>query len=216
MELDRVGAVVLAAGASERFGGVKALASLDGRPLLQHVLDTARASGLRDVVVVLGNAAEQIERTIVWQGERIVRNPRPEAGLSGSLRLGFEALGADVMAAFVLLGDQPLVRPAVLEALLVAFSEEGRTVLVPRYAQGGGPNPVLIGRAAWPLVFEAVGDRGLGPLLRRHPELVLEVPVAGANPDIDTPADLAALESADRVRVGLPSEVSDDPHANAP
>ncbi len=37
------------------------------------------------------------------------------------------------------------------------------------------------------------GDRGLGPLLAAHPELVAEVPVAGANPDVDTPGDLDAV-----------------------
>jgi CTP:molybdopterin cytidylyltransferase MocA len=47
-------------------------------------------------------------------------------------------------------------------------------------------------RAAWPFAANIEGDRGLGPLLAGHPELVLEVPVAGAIPDIDTPADLAA------------------------
>jgi CTP:molybdopterin cytidylyltransferase MocA len=32
--------------------------------------------------------------------------------------------------------------------------------------------------------------------VREHPELVVEVDVAGSNPDVDTPEDLAALESA--------------------
>ena len=35
-------------------------------------------------------------------------------------------------------------------------------------------------------------DRGLGPLLAGRPDLVLAADVDGANPDIDTPADLIA------------------------
>ena len=46
------------------------------------------------------------------------------------------------------------------------------------------------------LAREARGDRGLGPVVRDHPNLVLEIDVDGSNPDVDTPADLAALETA--------------------
>ena len=78
-----------------------------------------------------------------------------------------------------------------------------RPVIVPRYADGGGGNPVLLREAAFELVDEASGDRGLGPLLASDPDLVLEVPVGGANPDIDTPDDLRALEEADRARMDV-------------
>ena len=71
-----------------------------------------------------------------------------------------------------------------------------------RHAADGAPNPVLVRRAAWALAAGLSGDRGLGPLLAARPELVLEVAVDGANPDVDTPADLAALQ---------PRRPSDDP-----
>jgi CTP:molybdopterin cytidylyltransferase MocA len=59
-------------------------------------------------------------------------------------------------------------------------------------------------RAAWALAAGLDGDRGLGPLLARRPDLVAEVPVAGNNPDVDTPADLAALAAPADV-AGRPS-----------
>ncbi len=221
MDRVRVSALVLAAGASERFGGVKTLARLGGRPVLQHVLDTVAAIGFGDVVVVLGDAPAQIEAAIGWRGERRVCNPDPGAGLSSSLRVGMAALAEGTEAALVLLGDQPLVRADVIEALLGALRDGGRPVVVPRYAGGGGANPVLIARAAWPLALGATGDRGLGPVLRVHPELVHEVAVLGANPDVDTRGDLAALEWAERVRanreqVDRVREVPDDPDFYAP
>ena len=52
---------------------------------------------------------------------------------------------------------------------------------------------MLLGRAAFGLVAEAQGDRGLGPVIAAHPELVEEVAVDGGNPDVDTRADLVAL-----------------------
>ena len=73
---------------------------------------------------------------------------------------------------------------------------------MPRYDDDAARNPVLLGRSAFGLAAEATGDRGLGPVLAAHPELVREVPVAGSNPDVDTPADLArAIEASWGARV---------------
>jgi len=195
MEAGLVTAVVLAAGSSSRFGSPKALAVLRGKPLLQHVLDTAAGLTLTDVVVVLGERAPEIESRLVWRSERRLVNPDPGRGLSSSLKIGLGALDPGCEAALVLLGDQPLVRRDVIERLLAALTGSGRPIVLPRYAGGGGPNPVLLHRSAWGLAADTGADRGLGPLLRRHPELVVEVAVEGSNPDVDTPADLAELEA---------------------
>jgi molybdenum cofactor cytidylyltransferase len=198
----RIAAVVLAAGASSRFGSPKALAQLDGRPVLEHVLDAIREAGVEDIVVVLGHAAEAIEEGIEWLDERRVRNPDPRF-LSSSLQVGLAAVedledGQDddrpIRAALVALGDQPRTRPAVIRALIAAARSTDCPIVAPRYAEGGGPNPLLIRADAFDLADEANGDRGLGPLLAERPELVLEVAVDGGNADVDTPADLAALE----------------------
>lgn len=195
IEAARVGAVVLAAGAGSRFGGGKLSALLDGRPVLQHVLDTVAGVGFGVVVVVVGADGDRLEAAIDWRGEQRVVNPTPERGLSGSVRLGFGALPADGPdAAMVLLGDQPQVDAGVIRTLLGASLTEARPAAVPRYAGSENPNPVLLLRSAWPLVEGLTGDRGLGPMLRARSELVVEVPVPGANPDIDTPDDLARLE----------------------
>jgi CTP:molybdopterin cytidylyltransferase MocA len=196
IEAGRTAAVVLAAGASLRFGSAKALAPLRGRPVLQHVLDVAAAIDFGEVVVVLGHDAGAIERQLLWRDERRVRNPDPDAGLSSSLRVGLASLGPASQAALILLGDQPLVRVEVVERLLAESVSEARPIAVPRYRDGGGRNPLLIHRAAWPLVREARADRGLGPVVRDHPDLVVEVDVEGSNPDVDTPDDLAALENS--------------------
>ena len=88
------------------------------------------------------------------------------------------------------------MRAEVVERLLAGFSSPALPIVVPRYQVGGGANPLLIHRSAWPLAREARRDRGLGPVVRDHPNLVLEIDVEGSNPDVDTPADLAALETA--------------------
>ena len=189
----RVGAIVLAAGAGSRFGGGKLRALLDGKPVLQHVLDTIADARFGHVIVVTGADTEALDAEIGWRGERRVVNPAPERGLSSSVRLAFQALGdADVDAALVLLGDQPRVAPQTIVALLAAPVTNGRPAALPRYLDGTNPNPLLLARSGWHLVDALSGDRGLGPVLRARPELVVDVDVEGVNPDIDTRADLAA------------------------
>ena len=191
-----VTAIVLAAGSGSRFGGGKLLATIGGRPVLQHVLEAIAGAGVDDVVVVLGAEAPAIEASIDWRTERRVVNPAPQDGLSSSLRVGFDALPATSDRVLVALGDQPRVSIATIRALLDAQPTTKRPIIVPQYADDRGRNPVLVGRAAFDLVTATSGDRGLGPLLAAHPELVQEVPMEGANPDIDTPADLAATIEA--------------------
>jgi molybdenum cofactor cytidylyltransferase len=195
----RVAAVVLAAGAATRFGSPKALARLDGRPILEHVLDAVREAGIEEVVVVLGHAAEEIEDGVDWLDEQRIRNPDPRH-LSSSLQVGIAAVAAidpPVRAAVIVLGDQPRTRPEVIRALIAAARSGDRPVVVPRYADGSGANPVVLMADAFELVDEASGDDGLGPVLASDPDLVIEVPVAGSNPDVDTPDDLARLQNTD-------------------
>ncbi len=185
-------ALVLAAGASSRFGSAKQLAPVAGRPMLERVLETVAGAGLADVVVVLGAAADAILDGVAWRGERIVRNEHPEAGLSSSLRVGLAAMPSDAQSALIVLGDQPGLRPDVVDALLAADPDRRAPAVMPSYADGGGANPVLLRRASFALADGLTGDEGLGRLLADRPG-VLHIPVGGALPDVDTMADLTAL-----------------------
>ena len=181
--------------------------------MLQHVLDRVAEAGLDDVVVVLGDDAEAVEGAIEWRGERRVRNPDPgrgsvELGAGSGSRRSTDA----VDGALIVLGDQPLVSIEAIRALLDAPADSARPIVVPVYPGDGGRNPVLVGREAFGLVAEATGDRGLGPVIAAHPELVREVPVdvPGGNPDIDTRADLVTvLETAWAARVRANAEQVD-------
>jgi molybdenum cofactor cytidylyltransferase len=199
----RLAVVVLAAGAGSRFSdvlGAKLLAPLDGEPLLARVLMEVRRIAPVVTVVVLGHGAGRLEDEIGWAGELRIRNHEPERGLASSLQMGIDALRAlpqDFDGAFIVLGDQPNLRAEVLRDLADAASAArpaDRPVVVPRYERDEGPrNPVLLLRPAWSWVDELEGDVGLAPLIDQRPDAVLVVPVPGAMPDIDTPADLAEL-----------------------
>jgi molybdenum cofactor cytidylyltransferase len=186
-------AVILAAGSGTRFGGGKLLALIDGKPMLQHVLDLAADADLARVLVVLGADAAAIEAGCTWRSELRVRNYDPEKGISGSIKAGMWTLIRlnPVQRAVMLLGDQPFLR---LDQLKTILATEG-LVVVPRY--GGVPgNPVVLDRSVWSLVGELQGDRGFSQLFASHPELLTYIDVPGANPDIDRRADIDEINLA--------------------
>lgn len=187
----RVAGVILAAGASRRYGSRKQLAKMGERTMLECVADVARASGLTPIVAVVPSGIRAPHGTLA------ISNDRADEGLSRSLRLGIDALPDDVDAAVILLADQPTVPTSWIRALCLEAQGGDRPVVAMRAEGRIGP-PVLLRREAFHLVREASGDEGLSPTLARHPDLVAHVDVAAHAPDVDTPEDLEQL--------GVPSQ----------
>jgi molybdenum cofactor cytidylyltransferase len=132
-----------------------------------------------------------------WAGLTVVPNDRPEEGISRSIRLGLSAVSgsaesAGVGAVLLLLGDQPLVRVETMRRLIEAWRSEQGPVVRPRYLDGpdGPGHPILLDRSVWLLAERITGDAGLAAVL---PPPVL-IDVSGANPDVDTRADLQLLK----------------------
>lgn len=182
----RVGAVILAAGESRRFGSPKQLAAVDGATLLEHAIATARESGLRPVVAVVPVWLSRPER-LDGDWLRWIRNPYPERGMSLSLRLGLGALPDDAEAAVILLGDQPRVATETVVALLAA---RGDRPLVAAEAGGVLAPPVLIEASHFGVARNLTGDQGLREVLRGSPDLVRAVTIPAHATDVDTPLDL--------------------------
>jgi molybdenum cofactor cytidylyltransferase len=165
---------------------------------------------------VLGDDADAIEAAIDWHGERRVSNPDPAQGLSSSVRIGMAAVPASAARALIVLGDQPAINPETVRTVLEQPEDPSRPVVVARYEDDSARNPVLLERAAFPLVAEATGDRGLGPVLAAHPELVREVIVSGSNPDVDTPADLGRAAEASWAPAYVPTASRSSESARCP
>jgi CTP:molybdopterin cytidylyltransferase MocA len=163
-----VAAVVLAAGASTRFGSPKQ------RILLEPVLERVRASSVDEVIVVLG--AHDVET-----GAPVVRCPEWQRGPGASLRCGLEALPDAVEAAVVVLADGPELDPAAVDRVVSRWRETGTEVLAASYGGDRG-HPVLLARAAWSRVPDE-GARPLGAVLVECDDL-------GAPGDVDFADDL--------------------------
>ena len=179
----KVAAVILAAGASQRFGSPKQLVRIGARTTLQIVADVATAADLSPVIAV---APPELP---VPQTVLAVRNDVPSAGMSRSLRLGLAAVPPDADAAVILLADQPTVDAALLHEL---DGWRGGTPIVATRSDGVLGPPVLLEREAFALADGLTGDSGLRELMRTNPSFVTIVDHAPL-PDVDTPADLERI-----------------------
>jgi CTP:molybdopterin cytidylyltransferase MocA len=175
-----IAAIVLAAGASTRFGSPKQAVLLE--PILRRV---RQSSELADVVVVLG--AYEAETSA-----RVVHCPEWERGPGASLRCGLAALGDEVQAAVVVLGDGPRIDPRAIDRVVAAWREGAGERVAATYG-GVRLHPLLLARSAW----EAVPDAGL----RALPAALV------ACDDLNAPGD---VDFADQVGEGGRSEEQND------
>jgi nicotine blue oxidoreductase len=185
-----VAGLLLAAGAGRRFGGPKALAEIDGRPLVLRALHTLTAAGCDPVRVVVGAAADQV-RALLPDPSQAITADDWQTGMGASLRAGLTALAAtpEPVAALVHLVDLPWVGPGILARVAAHATPD----TVARAAYDGTPgHPVLLGRRWWPEIAEtARGDRGARDWLAGRDDLTLvECGDLGSGRDVDRPADL--------------------------
>jgi molybdenum cofactor cytidylyltransferase len=190
-------AVILAAGTSTRMGTAKQLLLLDDRPLLQHVLDHVRASVVKEIVLVLGFAAEEIRKEIDVQNARVVLNESYQQGMGTSLKAGLSAVDPQCAGALIVLADQPFVRPATLSLLVAEHRRSKAQIVIPTY-RGFRGNPVLLDRSVFAEVMALTGDVGCRAVFGDHLEGIVKLPVddAGILLDIDRQSDFEALRRA--------------------
>ena len=197
-----VAAIILAAGAGERFaaaGGqtAKALAPFEGMPMVRRVAETAVASRARPIIVVTGFQADAVGGSLTGLPVRLVDNAQFRDGISTSLRAGVEALPSDADGALVLLADMPAIDVALLDAM-IARAESAPAVLAVVPERGGRRgNPALLKRTLFPAVRELTGDEGAGRLLRAASPgdvLTMEAASDAIFQDADTPKDLTRIE----------------------
>jgi molybdenum cofactor cytidylyltransferase len=202
----RTSAIILAAGTSTRMGAVKQLLRLDDRPLLQHVLDHVCASGVSEIVLVLGASAGAIRREIDPHNSRVVINDSYIEGMGSSLKTGLAAVELEAEAAIIVLADQPFVQPATLDRLITEHHRSKAQIVIPTY-RGFRGNPVLLDRSVFLEVMALNGDIGCRAIFGSHVEGIVKLPVddVGILLDIDRQSDLKALRhSSSRMEIERP------------
>jgi CTP:molybdopterin cytidylyltransferase MocA len=206
--MERLAAIVLAAGRSARMRELKPLLDVEGRTLLERAVGAFSAVGIDDVLVVTGHRGDEVAPVAARAGARTVHNPRFDEGMYSSVQAGVAAMAAGVTRFFLLPADVPLVRPETVGQLAraagtpagpaagqsAARGAAGPAVVYPAFRESTG-HPPLISAS---LRDEILGDRpagGLRELLMRHAasSQLVEVEDPGVLLDADTPEALARI-----------------------
>jgi molybdenum cofactor cytidylyltransferase len=191
---DGLHAIVLAAGASTRFGSAKQLARVGGRSLLHTAVARAVEVAGTAVTVVLGARAAELTPLLAHSQASVIINRDWREGMASSIRAGVARLPSSCTGVLLTLVDQAAVTTEDLQRLLGAWRRQPEQIAAARYVNTTGV-PAIFPRSTFSELLALRGDVGARVLLNRNPGGVVRVPMARAAIDIDTPEDLLKMGS---------------------
>ncbi len=192
-------AVVLAAGASKRFGQPKQLVRLEGQTLVRRIVAISLEANCPPIVVV-GEAEEEIRAELQGLAVEIIRNADWPEGIASSIRAGVQhAIESD--AIILLACDQPLVRPKALADIVALHRNSSKPIVASSYANTLGI-PALFERSCFPALLALSGDHGAKEIILSRPNDVAAYDFPEGAIDLDTPSD-AQLLPAEKFPEGI-------------
>ena len=188
-------AVILAAGASTRFGSPKQLVRIGGSPVLHQMISNAAFVAGRSVTVVIGAHAREIAPALRQSAASVVVNRDWPEGLASSIRLAVESAPPRCDGLLLLLADQVAVTADDLKHLYAAWKRH--PILVAAALYDGAPGlPAIFPRWTYPGLMELRGDRDPRQVIRRNIDQLVRIPMANASINLDTPEDLLSIEQS--------------------
>ena len=136
-------ALILAAGESKRMKTSKMLLPFDGKTIIEKVIDNINITGVDKILVVLGAGKDEVLKVIRNYSVMHCYNENYKQGMFSSVKCGFRSLPESYDAALVFLGDQPRIPPGVVDALISAYRNAKKGIVVPIYNSNRG-HPLLI------------------------------------------------------------------------
>ena len=192
-----ISGVLLAAGASLRFGGElpKQLRTFAGEPLVRRAARSLLLSRLSEVIVVIGFCGELVSEALSELDVKLVNNPRYAQGQSTSVKAGLAAVSPDSEGACFCPCDQPFLDPETVNHLCHCHRVSDRGIALPVFAGRRGA-PVFFSRSMFSALTGIRGDEGGRQMVRSYPDEVLEVELEAERAllDADTSEELKRLE----------------------
>jgi molybdenum cofactor cytidylyltransferase len=152
--IERITALILAAGMSTRMGQPKMVLPWKDTTIIGQVISTILSTGINNILVVTGGNRQQVEQAIKNFPVASVYNPEFKNGeMAYSIQIGLKALESSIGAAMIVLGDQPQIEAATVRALLEVFALSHSKIVFPSYQMQRG-HPWIIDRVLWDSIFE--------------------------------------------------------------
>jgi molybdenum cofactor cytidylyltransferase len=194
-KINNSAAILLAAGASVRFGKPKQLLSYKGKSFSQNMVSAAKSAGLNPIIVVVGAHATLVTDEIIESDVHIVQNENWEEGIASSIRCGIQALekiDPTSDATILMVCDQPHITSTLLNDMVAEQRKTGKPIVAAHYSGVAG-TPVLFHKIFFPELFLLKGDKGAAKILKQQGEQVATVSFPLGAVDIDTTGDYEML-----------------------
>ena len=193
--MEDVAAILLAAGRSRRMGAFKPLLPFGHGTVIEACINSLRGAEVKDIVVVVGHRANEIEKHLESYDLGFAINSDPESEMSESIRLGIEQISADAKCVLIALVDHPAVSSTTISEIVAAW-ERGARLIQPEHTGRGG-HPVLIDLAYRNELFQLDPHTGLRSFFDAHRNEVVRLPVESpyVARDMDTWEDYLALHA---------------------
>lgn len=189
-------AIILAAGESKRMGEPKMLMPWGKSTVLQTVISTFQASGIKDILVVTGGARQQIEGLIGKTVQTVFNEDYKNGEMLSSIQLGLSVKMREASAALICLGDQPQIEERSVRSICNAFLETKSQIVVPSYQMQRG-HPWLVARPLWDELLAMKSPKTPRDFLRKNARTIHYVLVNTPSviADLDTPEDYLISKS---------------------
>lgn len=117
--MKNVAVIILAAGRGTRMKSKKAkvLHEIQGRPMILYVVDAARKIAGDDVIVVIGNQAEEVRAIVSDTAELLFAYQEQQLGTGHAVLCALPQIPAHCDQVIILCGDVPLIQPETIAAL---------------------------------------------------------------------------------------------------
>ena len=188
--------ILLAAGESKRFGDKnKLLAMINGKPIINHILDTLfEVYDPSELIVIVGHEHKIIKNLIFNTNIKILENINYKKGVGTSIALGVNNLDTEIDGVMIIPADMPYINSKDLINLEKKFVELNCVkVVMPEHNSKIG-NPVILPRNYFKTLKSLKDDFGARSLIRKKDTVTLKTGF-GTIFDIDTKEELAKTKA---------------------
>jgi molybdenum cofactor cytidylyltransferase len=192
MSSNAIFAIVLAAGASTRFGRTKQLERFEGVPLATSAVHKAESVCGAQTILVVGKDWREVAAACEPLSGFFVVNDEYQQGLASSIACGVRAVADSADAILLMMADLPLVTAEHLSKLAQTWINSPRSIVASAFEDTLGP-PVVFPKSDFDALLELEGDHGARPVIDANRDRVLAISCEEAAFDIDRPEDLAGI-----------------------